>query len=165
MFVFFYRYSRSRKLFTDQPNEILDEFIAVKCTDISSGKAVYEDYFAFLPLKKVTEDRCNNVTENEIAYKDKFLSTLVIGLDTLSRLQLHRHFPKSSLFLRERMGAIEMMGYNKVAENTYPNLVPLLSGLSDEELDIACLNDHERLVDTCPIIWKKYHEKGYRYTF
>lgn len=91
------------------------------------------------------------------------LNILLIGLDTLSRLQFHRHFPRSSVFLRERMGAVEMMGYNKVAENTYPNLVPLLSGLSAEQLKTTCLQNNGDLVDTCPIIWKKYHEKGFRY--
>lgn len=146
---------------TDQPNEILDEFIEVVCKDAKIDQIIYKDYFAFLPLKEETEKRC----ERNNTVREPSLNVLLVGLDTISRLQFHRHFPRSTAFLKERADAVEMMGYNKVAENTYPNLVPLLSGLSAAQLDTACLRNDNELVDTCPIIWKNYHQKGFRYEY
>ena len=160
----FCRYRFSKFLLTNQPNEILDEFIEVTCRDVKTYATIYSDYFAFLPLKEETEKRCDNADSSKLT-KEPSLNTLVIGLDTLSRLQFHRHFPRSSTFLKERLDAIEMMGYNKVAENTYPNLVPLLTGLSAKQLRNRCLKDNDGLVDSCPLIWKKYHQEGFRYEY
>lgn len=131
------------------------------CKDKDTAQVIYKDYFAFLPLKNKTEERCEKAKKIQTTTKSS-LNVMVIGLDTISRLQFHRQFNRSRKYLEENLDVIEMMGYNKVAENTYPNLVPLLSGLSHEQLNTICLQENEKLVDTCPIIWKKYHEEGFR---
>ena len=124
---------------------------------------IYKDYFAFLPLKAETEKRCDEVDGRTNG--EPSLSTLTVGLNTISRLQFHRHFPKSANFMKEDLDAIEMLVYHNVAENTFPNLVPVLSGLSADQFDLACLRKNKQLVDSCPLIWNKFHDKGFRYVY
>jgi hypothetical protein len=56
------------------------------------------------------------------------LSVIVLGFDSTSQLNFIRRMPKSLGFLQNNLKAIKLRGYNKVGENTLPNLVPLLSG-------------------------------------
>lgn len=136
-----------------------DEFIAVNCKDISTNQIIYKDYFAFLPLKQSVEKRCNQAAQRK---KVDSINPLIIGLDSLSRLQFQRQMRRTHQFLRKNMNSIEMEGYNKVAENTYPNLVPLLTGLSAEQLNDSCLSRDKGKVDKCPLIWKYFHSNGFR---
>lgn len=62
----------------------------------------------------------------------------------------------------EELGAIELHGYNKVGDNTYPNLIPLLTGLSAEELNGACLSSNASIYfDNCHFIWDDFKSKEY----
>lgn len=136
-----------------------DEFVMVTCKDTSTEQIIYKDYFAFLPPKQAVEERCHAIDRENKADR---INVIIIGLDSLSRIQFQRQMPRSFKFLHEQMGGIEMQGYNKVAENTYPNLVSLLTGLSADQLYESCLFRDEGRVDTCPLIWKHFHKKGFR---
>lgn len=68
--------------------------------------------------------------------------------------------PKTRQILNE-LKAIEFVGYNKVADNTFPNLVPLFSGYSVEEIEKFCWVDNDNVFDDCPWIWKYYNTFGY----
>ena len=72
--------------------------------------------------------------------------------------------PRTLALLRE-LGAVEMMGYNKVADNTYPNLVPVLSGLEQDEFEKLCWTNHKKPFDKCPLLWKSFMNAGYRTVF
>jgi len=56
-------------------------------------------------------------------------SVLIIGLDTMSRLNAHRQLPKTLSLLKSKFNSIEFKGYSKVGLNTLPNLIPLLTGM------------------------------------
>ncbi|XP_008207346.2 uncharacterized protein LOC100117011 [Nasonia vitripennis] len=149
-----------------------DEFVRVECQ--RRNETVYRDYFAFVPRKLQVEERCRlqarELLSNYVvpptppaSGHDK-LSVLVVGIDSVSRLNFHRSMPRSLELLRQ-LGAVEMLGYNKVADNTYPNLVPVLSGLSQEEFEQLCWTNHKKPFDRCPLIWKYFQAKGYRTIF
>nr|CAH7717381.1 unnamed protein product [Callosobruchus chinensis] len=87
-----------------------------------------------------------------------------MGLDAVSRLNLHRQMPKTVEYLKQ-IGSVEMLGYNKVADNTFPNLMPVLAGLSEEELTRTCWPKKWSRFDDCEFIWKRYKSKGYVTTF
>ena len=72
--------------------------------------------------------------------------------------------PKTIAALQD-LKAIELMGYNKVGDNTYPNLVPVLTGLSSEELQASCWHDTKKPFDDCPFLWKNFSNLGYRTIF
>ncbi|XP_032676135.1 uncharacterized protein LOC116846422 isoform X2 [Odontomachus brunneus] len=136
------------------------EFVKVEC--YRGNNMIYKDYFAFLPRKSWVEDRCKQALDTDTA-NDR-LSMLVIGLDSISRLNFHRMMPMTVKALQS-LGAVEMFGYTKVADNTFPNLVPVLSGLNENELHDMCWQKPTKTFDDCPFLWKKYSIAGYRTIF
>ncbi|KAK9507208.1 hypothetical protein O3M35_007116 [Rhynocoris fuscipes] len=126
---------------------IKDEFIKVKCS--LPNNETYEDVFVFVQERDANLQR-----------EDDKLSVLVIGFDAVSRLNFHRQMQKTVQFLKEQ-NAVEMFGYNKVGENTYPNLVAMLSGLSEQEIEKVCLHEEYKTFDNCPLIWKNYKSNGF----
>lgn len=69
--------------------------------------------------------------------------------------------PKTLQALRN-IGAVEMLGYNKIAYNTYPNLVAVLTSMSEDEIKGNCCKSPEDHFDECNFIWKNFSDVGYR---
>ena len=103
-----------------------------------------------------------NVKNSEKKETEEKLNVIIFGTDSVSRLNFRRHLPKTYEYLTKELGAFEFLGFNKVADNTFPNLMPILMGLSDEELFYhPCIHNIKEKFDDCPIIWKEYKKKGY----
>ncbi|XP_011049249.1 PREDICTED: uncharacterized protein LOC105142989 [Acromyrmex echinatior] len=137
------------------------EFVKVEC--YQNNEMVYKDYYAFLPRKPSIEERCRQTLRMDTLIEDR-LSVLIVGLDSVSRMNFHRMMPKTVKSLQS-LGAVEMLGYTKVADNTYPNLVPVLSGLNQEELRDLCWQMPNKTFDECPLLWKNFSDAGYRTVF
>lgn len=134
-----------------QKSKIDSEFIQVFCEN-SNQSQLYVDFHSFFP-KKIEEEKKE---ENE-----KF-NVMILGVDSVSKLNFHRMFNTSSKTILENLNAIELQGYNKVGDNTYPNLVPLLSGLTADELNGACLSSNASIYfDNCRFIWNDFKRKGF----
>ncbi|GAB6018633.1 hypothetical protein CHUAL_000314 [Chamberlinius hualienensis] len=52
-----------------------------------------------------------------------------------------------------------MAGYNKIGDNTLPNVLAMLTGRTVDEEEHACLRGH---TDNCNFIWNNYSSIGYR---
>lgn len=97
--------------------------------------------------------------------KDGNVSVMILGLDAVSRLNFHRHMPKTSALLSE-LGNVEMIGYNKVEDNTFPNLIPVLSGLSVEEFrNSRCWPADDAFFDNCRFIWDDFKNANFGTAF
>lgn len=133
--------------------EVADDFVKVECT-VDEVK-VYEQYFVFTLKKELP----NEIPLNKTAY-----NVIVMGIDAVSRLNFYRTMPKTLSFLKEN-GAIELLGYNKVGDNTFPNLVPMLMGLSEQKLNTTCTPNQRSSFDNCPFIWEYFKQAGYNTAF
>ncbi|CAG2176609.1 unnamed protein product, partial [Oppiella nova] len=98
-------------------------------------------------------------TVRELPKSPDLPNVLFVGIDSVSRLQFDRHFPITARNVISGQGFQTMYGYNKVADNTFPNLTPLLMGLYVENLWNETMNAQ---FDNFPFIWKEYHRKGYQ---
>ncbi|XP_046403276.1 uncharacterized protein LOC124168922 [Ischnura elegans] len=98
-------------------------------------------------------------------------SIFLLAIDSSSRLNFFRAMPKLRAVLEEA-GAVDMTSYNKVGENTLPNLVPLLGGLSLEEasgefsftekpIGFGCWPNSSKTFDDCPFLFKAFSRSGY----
>ncbi|XP_014666826.1 PREDICTED: uncharacterized protein LOC106808578 [Priapulus caudatus] len=87
------------------------------------------------------------------------LSVIVIGIDAVSRLNFIRQMPRTYRLLVGELGAVELRGYNKVADNTLVNIVPMLTGRFTHEIGYP---DGGRRIDDVPFIWKNFSAAGYR---
>lgn len=144
------KYSPNCMNFTE-PVTIDDEFVRVICN--YNGSQIYKEFFSFIPLK-------NGTTPSPS--KD-FMNVLIIGIDSISRLNLIRTMPKTAAYL-QNISAFQFLGYNKVADNTFPNLMPALAGLTVEESEKVCwINDTH--FDSCPFVWKNFKSRNYTTAF
>ncbi|XP_034485911.1 uncharacterized protein LOC117790542 [Drosophila innubila] len=88
-------------------------------------------------------------------------SVIMFGIDSMSRINFRRTMPKVFKFLTRR-GWYEMQGYNKVGDNTFPNLMAILSGyLPDSAKEKVCDTDNKGCFDRMPFIWKFLKGAGY----
>ncbi|XP_072140146.1 uncharacterized protein [Dermacentor andersoni] len=92
------------------------------------------------------------------------MSILVLGQDMVSYLNLDRHLLDTAQFVRETLGAFELRGYNKLDDNTYPNVHAFITGLNfTETLEYRLQGFYDSL--TSHLIWQHYRTRGYRTMF
>ncbi|XP_047988028.1 uncharacterized protein LOC125227757 [Leguminivora glycinivorella] len=127
--------------------DVNDEFVRVVCNET---KILFDTFYVFAR------------EENIVATSQKHLpyNVLILGIDAVSRINLHRTMPKTVNFLK-KLGSVEFLGYNKVGDNTFPNLIPLLLGKEDTELEDTCWPNSKSTFDNCPFIWERYQNAGF----
>lgn len=86
-------------------------------------------------------------------------SVLIISIDSLSRLNLIRSMPITYRLL-ETHGFMSLEGYTKVADNTFPNVVPILTGMFVNQMTKRCWKSPNDEMDKCPFLWKDFKERG-----
>ncbi|CAG7786043.1 unnamed protein product [Allacma fusca] len=166
------------------------EFIRVRCSKIgmklnsslggmagASRSTVTIDYFGFVHLKPQLEERIGNFTmygnkKSEIfpenqessieSVTHRRLNVVLFGLDAVSHMNFIRVMPLTHKYLTQNLSAFGFNGYVKVADNTFPNLVPFLTGKSVKELRNTCWKNAKQRFDKCPFIWKNYSNHGFR---
>ncbi|XP_062141982.1 uncharacterized protein LOC133850038 [Drosophila sulfurigaster albostrigata] len=127
--------------------------IRIQCFGIGN-KTVYHDVHFFIPPPS---------EEPPQTFPKKRLSVMIIGIDSLSHLHFLRSMPLLDATI-ETLPHVEFWGYNRVGRNTYPNLVPLFSGLNDVELEEKCyIGKHD--YDECDFIWKRFKAAGFNTSY
>ncbi|XP_013118242.2 uncharacterized protein LOC106095555 [Stomoxys calcitrans] len=160
------------------------EFVMVECWN-KQIQSFYKDFFFFvLYTKRATEMPPYGITQNpketisssskEDQTKapvqqergiDEPISVMLLGIDSVSHLNFLRQMHSSASYIHRKLNYVELWGYNKVGDNTYPNLIPALSGFDAEELDISCLGSPKvpnRIYDKCSLIWKRFKDAGFK---
>lgn len=139
-----------------QRTRVDSEYVQVFCEN-SNQSQLFIDFHSFFPKP---------IEEKKVVEKTQKYNVMILGLDSVSKLNFHRMLNNTSKTILEDLEAIEMHGYNKVGDNTYPNLIPMLSGLSADELNGACLSSNASIYfDNCHFIWDDFKLKGYSTLF
>lgn len=143
---------------------ITDEFIIVKCATKHRKKEVYKNAHAIVQVREEVRTRLDNAAKNRTKSSGRDstrpLSILLIGVDSVSRLNSLRTMPKTRSYLNS-LGWTELKGYNKIADNTYPNLMALLTGMEGDSAYNACMPTIPKHLDNCSFIWRTFHKHGY----
>uniref|UniRef100_L7LZ52 Sulfatase n=1 Tax=Rhipicephalus pulchellus TaxID=72859 RepID=L7LZ52_RHIPC len=87
-------------------------------------------------------------------------NVLVFGLDSISRLSMMRLLPKTYTFLTDVLGSVVFRGMNKVGDNTFPNLVALLTGM-EAYTQLEHPGTNGDTFDDVRFIWKDFKRDGY----
>lgn len=124
------------------------EFIRIECYYLDDK--IYDDYFLFGSNETVIP-----TSDDEESY-----NILILGIESMSRLNFHRTMPLTANFVKER-GMVELLGYNKLGDNSYPNLFPILTGLSFDYVKKTCIHNYIINIDKCGFIWDKFKDNGY----
>lgn len=94
-------------------------------------------------------------------HPDKF-SVLFFGIDSISRLNLMRTMPLTYKYLNSKPKEwIDLEGYTKMGDNTFPNLIAILTGMTVDQLRKNCWKSHSSKIDDCPFIWKEFSNQSY----
>lgn len=147
----------SCKNFKESAN-ISEPFVLVKCVTRNRKKSVYTNAHAVINMTPQIKKR---IQENPTQTNDsRTLSVLLVGIDSISRLNSIRQLPRTLKYL-DINGWTELKGYNKIADNTFPNLMALLTGLEGGAAYNICLPKEPGRLDNCSFVWTKYHDNGY----
>ncbi|XP_058789405.1 uncharacterized protein LOC131663201 isoform X2 [Phymastichus coffea] len=142
----------------------------VKTAKAKSSLA-YENVHAVLNPERVRE-RWLNASENRAGYNNTNgtvtataarhapLSVLLLGVDSVSRLNFYRAMPATRAYFEDR-GWTELRGYNKMGDNTFPNLMALLTGQNQTWAYAKCKPKALYGLDNCSMIWYNFREAGY----
>ncbi|KAL7303226.1 hypothetical protein TKK_0004427 [Trichogramma kaykai] len=143
----------------------------VKVPKRSSNGVVYENVHAVLSLDRV-QDRLNETYHHQrrLGFNDgstttnnnnkRPLSLLMLGIDSVSRLNFHRTMLLTKEFFDER-GWLELRGYNKMGDNTFPNLMAFLTGQNQTTAYARCKPKTSFGLDNCSMIWYNFRDAGY----
>ncbi|XP_043641017.1 uncharacterized protein LOC122611774 isoform X1 [Drosophila teissieri] len=127
------------------------EGMLVECTTADEMRVLQRDAFVFVQYKDPPQK----------VRLEKRASVIMYGIDTVSRTNLRRMMPMVHEFLKSP-GWYEMMGYNKVADNSFPNIFAMLTGISPESAESRiCNTDADGCLDKIPFIWKEFKKVGY----
>lgn len=170
-----------RAVDTDSEVSFSETCIPINATEI---RVPFESIKVECPLQNYTnvhsfmvhnaeEDKSLEERLKKRLIKDDYFNVIMLGMDTISRLNGYRQLNKTLELLRSKFQTIEFLGYNKVGENTFPNLIPLLTGLKSEQLsETRCwltknyTDESERLqddhLDECKFLWNFFGDLGYR---
>ncbi|KAJ8943439.1 hypothetical protein NQ318_015719 [Aromia moschata] len=122
-------------------------FIRVTCSSVL-GKIYSNTHATVIP----NETRI--LADGERANR---FSILLVGIDSISKLNLRRTLPKTYAHLKENY--LELRGYNKIGDNTFPNLMAVLTGRNTTQLDASC--NAKAKLNNCDIIWDTFRALGY----
>ncbi|XP_052770100.1 uncharacterized protein LOC128209881 [Mya arenaria] len=130
------------------PTTIPGHLFRVTCIKHNASETVY-DMAHFNPFFNEYA-KAYDSTEAESASKP---SVVMFGIDSVSRSHALRNLPKSYEYLRDKLRCQDLIGYRKVGENTFPNIVPLLTGKSHSSFPhVEHLKMH---ADNMPFIWNE----------
>ncbi|XP_064460040.1 uncharacterized protein LOC135370262 [Ornithodoros turicata] len=132
------------------------EYVRVRCKHAAAATLV-DDFFMFPVLKADVEHRCENAKPS----KDH-MNIVFLGLDSVSRLNSLRQLRKTRKYLYENLDPIELYGFNKAGDNSFPNQLAMLTGQSEAEGNAVC---RKGFYDDQQLIWKTYSQMGYRTMF
>ena len=130
------------------------EFMEVLCL-IRVERVIYQAFYAQIINKSAVEKSLETSKMRE-----KF-NVLLLGIDGVSHSRMIRQMPEVLSFLTTSLNTTVFKGFNKLGENTFPNMTPMLSGLMVDELEKEKLWKKGEYFDKVPIVWKDYAERGY----
>ncbi|XP_054717449.1 uncharacterized protein LOC129226844 [Uloborus diversus] len=151
----YYAVGNTRKLHYDLP--LNEDFIEIEC---NLPNETLKHYIPLVPLKNNVERKKTEISHDS----DDKLNVIILGVDSVSALNFQRQFQNTRTFLERKLSPFKLNGYTKVGDNTFPNIVPLLTGHFVSYYWNETLY-HTKFFDDLNFVWKLYSAKGYRTFF
>lgn len=160
--------------FTHDGTPLPHDVVYVSCRNYF-GIPVYSNVHAVLRIPTARAAKISSMSSLHRAAEDtgvpansslsatvstKLPNVLVFGLDSISRLSMMRLLPRTYTFLTESLGAVVLRGMNKVGDNTFPNLVALLTGM-EAYSQLIHPGTKGDTFDDVRFIWKDFSREGY----
>ena len=92
-------------------------FAQTECTDLQSGQKQVNNHYWFVPRIRNSESQAKNRP-----------SVLILVIESLSRLNYLRHMQLTKDAFESLGNVFYLRGLNKMADNSFPNMIPMLTG-------------------------------------
>ncbi|XP_064554208.1 uncharacterized protein LOC135439416 isoform X1 [Drosophila montana] len=129
--------------------------IIVECYEFrNKSRIIQRNAFSFIQHQsdrdeKIDEERTRNHP-----------SVIMLGIDSMSQMNFQRAMPLTAQFVRQ-LGWYEMLGYNKIGDNTLPNMMALLTGLTTRQWRSKCDLEKPGCFDSFTYLWNNFRNAGY----
>lgn len=137
-----------------------DEHIIVKCKG-------YLNFFGLRTIKLQVYLDAHALVIPKLKVLNKFKkkeskgqNILLIGIDSISRLNLIRSMPETFKYLTDN-GWYDMKGFNKIGDNTFPNLNAILNGRNLSLMEKECNWKKVGELEKCRFLWDDFNEANY----
>lgn len=131
-----------------RPVTIKSDFVQVKCTD--NNKLIFDK---ILLQASIFHNEREILPESGNQY-----SVFMFGVDAVSRLAGIRKIPLTYKYLKEELHALEFKGHMKTGDNTFPNLISILTGKEPFSSELPPVNGP---FDTYPFLWNNFSQTSY----
>lgn len=138
-----------------------EHHVIVHC--LHAHREILLQHIPLIPVSQRTERRLRRFEEASLSTSTPKLNILMVGLDSISNLNFERHLPKTKAFLKDVLGAVQLHGYTKIGDNTFPNLMALLTGHFLEYYWNETMKNF--FFDGLDFIWKEFAQRGHRTLF
>ncbi|KAH8366093.1 hypothetical protein KR093_008992, partial [Drosophila rubida] len=148
---------KSFKDSVELPTDI--EGFVVDC--YAKNKLIYSNAHATVPERSELRERLQHwQATDKWQHKRSRYNVLMLGIDTISRLNLKRAMPGTYTYLGMN-DWFELAGYTKIADSTFPNLLAVLTGSNLSNVLQRCDPYSIGGLDKCEFIWQLYRDLGY----
>uniref|UniRef100_A0A1I8BSW1 DUF229 domain-containing protein n=1 Tax=Meloidogyne hapla TaxID=6305 RepID=A0A1I8BSW1_MELHA len=129
------------------------DYLKISC--MAGSKQWSNPFMVVVPKKKKKLKQ----TEND---SSKPINVYILSFDSLSQMSFRRNLPKTVEFLEKNDFAV-FNGYNIVGDGTPQAFIPILTGLTEEELPLTRKRyPSARYVDEVyPFAWRNFSDAGY----
>lgn len=122
-------------------------FLLVTCTSHTNHSDVRQEMVITMPALK-----------NHSEASSSKPSVLILGVESLTRWNFERSMPRTVQALNELGPELSLKGFTRIADNTFPNMLALLTGRLEQDYSGAVLADY---YDSLPFVWKVFRAQGY----
>ncbi|CAP28993.2 Protein CBG09618 [Caenorhabditis briggsae] len=143
--------------------EIPEEMFQISCESDNMLKTEFFKYHYAQIIPKKANLKNKQIQEST----PDFPSVIMIGLDSMSRSNFIRQMPKTYKYMKDS-GFIDMKGHMKIHDNTYGNLLAILTGkrgVSVQEFKAEMNESWHIAFDEYDFVWKTFSENGYATLF
>jgi len=148
-----------RQMFKETEKIHSSAFVRVKCF-LKPADLVYENVHVYVPPPSPELYTASRRKGNDVDHP----SVLIFGVDSMSRLNFIRQLPRTYRVLTNVLDAVVFKGMTKTGDNTFPNMMALLSGINVHKRDNKSntLSVHKpTYFDDIPIVWGSFRAGGY----
>lgn len=128
----------------------------VTCRSLKKKKEVYKNVHVPIAITPTILNKTLNFKSFA-----RPLSVLWVGIDSVSRLNMIRTMPKTRAFLLNDPSWLEYKVFNKIGDNTFPNLMAMLTGLDNTQAYSRCNPKTPGGLDKCDFIWHRFSAHNY----
>ena len=137
------------------PAYIRSDFFRVVCRN-NQSKIMYDSLLESIDHRSVKQTKAIKEESPE------HLSVIIFGIDSTSRLAAERSLSKTMRYIRNELNGYVFKGHNKVGENTFPNIVPLLTGKPSYSNELPKHDFMAEFIDDVgyPFVFYDYSKEG-----